>query len=421
MLSASSKLHPALFKHIHTPSLRRYLNTQPCYSDKVFAVPFALDRNRAVQETVLHAINLTTPIDVPISYHFKRFLAVFKDPVINLRPLRIQPIYFPTWRVEAEALSKGIDSEDIIQNTEQDDTAYLLSRELYHPGHHMLPLSTLSFAPFPDSPLLPWNESMSRLKDGTEVVCLPYTLSPLEFASTLTECMSRNKATHSGKSRLLSLHIGPTYPVLFPLYLIQYEVVPSNSGHKPEPLTIVLEGHREGGALFSENISDVYLHPSVSIAASALLSALDYKGDIPLEVTSEGKPSSFISAYRRDPPVGVWEYINHLSSSRVQSVKLRRWILNNWQTPRPKLDWSDIRIQPPTIENLIRTDTFQSVKMILLSEHMQELRQQQATRTGDLAGLHTFLYGFDGGEELRKTQPAWYPESLCKHTTVIRQ
>lgn len=63
----------------------------------------------------MHALNLTTPIDVPISNHFRRFLAVFKDPVANLKPLRVQPIYFPTWRVEAEALSKGVVSEDMAQ------------------------------------------------------------------------------------------------------------------------------------------------------------------------------------------------------------------------------------------------------------------------------------------------------------------
>lgn len=139
--------------------------------------------------------------------------------------------------------------------------------------------------------------------------------------------------------------------------------------------------------MFVENISDVYLHPSLSIPAGALLSALEYKGDIPLEVTSEGtilkicirlfteissgKLSSFISMYRRDPPVDVWEYINHLSSSPVQSAQLRRRILNSWQVTQQKLEWSDVRIQSPTIENLIRIDTFQSVKMILISEHVR--------------------------------------------------
>lgn len=141
--------------------------------------------------------------------------------------------------------------------------------------------------------------------------------------------------------------------------------------------------------MFVENISDVYLHPSLSIPAGAILSALEYTGDIPLEVTSEGmilkfyirlfikvslgKLSSFISIYRRDPPVDVWEYINHLSSSPVQSAHFRRRILNSWQISQQKLDWNDVRIQSSTIENLIRIDTFQSVKMILISEHVRQV------------------------------------------------
>lgn len=81
----------------------------------------------------------------------------------------------------------------------------LISQSTIPLGHHMMPLSTLSFTPFSDSPLLPWNESMSRLNDGTNIVCLPYTLSPLEFAGTLTECLIPNRASHSGKPRFFSV------------------------------------------------------------------------------------------------------------------------------------------------------------------------------------------------------------------------
>lgn len=73
------------------------------------AIPFGFDRPRAILETYLHGSTLTTPLDVPFSDHFKRFQTLLKNfNVASVTP-RIQPVYFPTWRVEAEALSKMVD------------------------------------------------------------------------------------------------------------------------------------------------------------------------------------------------------------------------------------------------------------------------------------------------------------------------
>lgn len=83
-----------------------------------------------------------------------------------------------------------------------------------------------------------------------------------------------------------------------------------------------------------------------------------------------GKPSSLMSVYRRNLPVNVWEYINHLSDSSLQYQRLRHHILIGWQKHRQQLDWHDDRIQPPTLTDRIRIETFQKVKMILVSEHV---------------------------------------------------
>lgn len=72
-------------------------------------------------------------------------------------------------------------------------------------GHHMSPLCALSFAPFDDSPIIQWNESMSRLQDGTDIVCLPYTLSPLRFADMIRESLVQTKTFNDDQSRLFSV------------------------------------------------------------------------------------------------------------------------------------------------------------------------------------------------------------------------
>ncbi|GJJ08688.1 hypothetical protein Clacol_002907 [Clathrus columnatus] len=379
-------------------------------------------------------------LDVPFSYHFnrlRRFIREF-DPNVGaapLKPLRVQPLYFPTWRVGAEALSNlGINDNDSENQEDPKSTGvieYLHSRDLYHPGvkplffgHHMLPLSALSFATS-DKTLVaaPWKKSMSQLADGTDVVCLPFTLSPLTFANTLKESLLQNIniTENDTQPMLFSCHFGPAHPVLFPIYLVQYDVPPSGSGHKPDPLTIILEAHEEKGALFAENINDLYLHPSsVSWLIAKILTSLEYKEKFPLEFTPEGKPCSFISTYRSKSPSNVWGLIRHLSTSVQQFDRLRHTMFYSWQDCRHRVDWNDPRIQPWSLENRLWVEAFRSVKVSLIKKHFGELMKQPAIRRGDLAAVHAFLYDLVRGKDLRDIYP-WYYDSLRENTIIIKK
>ncbi|OSD06597.1 hypothetical protein PYCCODRAFT_949919 [Trametes coccinea BRFM310] len=174
-----------------------------------------------------------------------------------LRPFRVVPVYLPTWVIDAE-----VEATAWLQKAESDDH-YIKDRVQVQfaqsdmPGFLYSPLSRLSFmtpsALDPDAtPAVPWSESLRR-HDGHDVLCLPYSLTPLH----LSDAVSSLSMADANISKTLRFEPGSVkqtmiaaYPILIPGYLAQYNIdMPNPATRQNQEMTVssFIEAHVPNG------------------------------------------------------------------------------------------------------------------------------------------------------------------------------
>ncbi|KAF8510499.1 hypothetical protein BU17DRAFT_98008 [Hysterangium stoloniferum] len=321
-------------------------------------------------------------------------------PVIN-----IKPVYFPTWLVDACSVSQG--KFDFVSEMIPDPEyfAYQVAHEIYYPGHHMFPLNMLPLTPSSpflfSTPPVPWDESMATLPDPRSVTCLPYTRSPLTFVDDFKAASRYITVEGARKSTRFSISLLPLYPVLFPLYLIQFEAMPQGEETRNSQLTIVVAAHQPNGHMFATNLGKDYLHPSNSWI-KLWEWFLGYKKEISLTATS-GLDGTFI----RDSPEAVslildiftdsagssisvygprseflpdtlWSCVNflHETGRRDESLytQFQLKITTSWKRKPPEeINWDDERIRPAAMWEMTTNTAFQQQKRMHLQNQARIL------------------------------------------------
>ncbi|KAI0775188.1 hypothetical protein BD413DRAFT_471753 [Trametes elegans] len=193
------------------------------YSHQVRAFPFAVSREKAIDDLSLSA-SIFTGEKVPGTF-LRRFF-----PSLNLealRPIRAIPVYLPTWLIEAELKAsiwaRKLEDDDHIRcpRTNIDHLPNVLT------GFNFIPLSMLSLV----TPELLKTETVpvseeTKQHDGNDVLCLPFSVTPFHLPDVARE-LPTSKATIADVLRFEPRSVKETsfaaYPVLVPIYLAQYQ------------------------------------------------------------------------------------------------------------------------------------------------------------------------------------------------------
>ncbi|KXN89111.1 hypothetical protein AN958_06312 [Leucoagaricus sp. SymC.cos] len=183
----------------------------------------------------------------------------------SIKPFRLTPVYFPGWILDVEV--KG---EVTIKGDDRPATAQI--HNVYIPGMQYITQATiwliclsgsdykvLSSAPLApiDSYLqnsVPFSEELLCQYD-IDVACIPYSISPFSILD-IARRLSYSEAKIAQDFRFTPSSLQPTlfaaYPILIPLYLVQYEYESETAKHYH---TLILEAYGKDGNIWSEPLS----------------------------------------------------------------------------------------------------------------------------------------------------------------------
>ncbi|KAF9557411.1 hypothetical protein CPC08DRAFT_49520 [Agrocybe pediades] len=176
-------------------------------------------------------------------------LAPFVPFVDYQRPLRITPVYFPAWLVNAFIKAE-------VKHHDVKPTASIIFRNTFIPGAAVPLLSNAPLWPrdLDNREPEPFSEDMMT-QYGQEVQCIPFNISPfsiLDIAKTSEDpswsITDGLKVTpQSIEPRLLSVS-----PILFPVYLAQYKTREREDGSGHDLVTMFIQAHSSDGIVMSE-------------------------------------------------------------------------------------------------------------------------------------------------------------------------
>jgi len=97
---------------------------------------------------------------------------------------------------------------------------------------------------------IPFSEDLKR-QHGLDVMCMPYTLSPLslpEAARSLFRSRAKISDVATFEPDSLSFKLLSAYPVLLPVYVAQYEI--PFGKREPVQLTTIIQAHSPDGLIY---------------------------------------------------------------------------------------------------------------------------------------------------------------------------
>ncbi|KAJ6494797.1 hypothetical protein C8R47DRAFT_383655 [Mycena vitilis] len=158
-----------------------------------------------------------------------------------IEPLKIVPIYFPAWFIDAE-----VEAQVLTSNGSVEGYVTGVFANSYFPGHTMDKLSSLSLL----SRQLEGEEAVAFSKDletqwDTTITCLPFQTAPLSILNAAQSLRSDHCVINESyfiNPSSIRPNLISAYPVLIPLYLAQYA----------RNTTVVLEAYSEMGRVFEE-------------------------------------------------------------------------------------------------------------------------------------------------------------------------
>ncbi|KZP23785.1 hypothetical protein FIBSPDRAFT_445729 [Athelia psychrophila] len=237
-------------------------------------------------------------------------------------PTRLQPVYMPAWIIDSEVEKLPTEgSTEVIKAQFMDS---------YMPGCTFNPLSRISFNSSEIVPgaAVPFTKDLA-FHSGQEVLCLPYTLSPLALGrpgTSLSRMVAGEKQVDFAKD--VNVNFAAMYPVLIPLWLSQHE-------HEGKTTTVLMEASSFPGRVYFElpelpNLPSLlarFVHPLFDNYHS-----------------SQGDPSPFFAI--RSPPrpaalelaEGVQKWLSHSLASDT--------LLAQALGPVSTTDFDDPRVRP---------------------------------------------------------------------------
>ncbi|KAF5381989.1 hypothetical protein D9615_004327 [Tricholomella constricta] len=252
---------------------------------KLRAFPFQLSPEDAIVQMAPHASMVCLGKELLGSIG-ARFLPGFGfEP---LRPVRITPVYFPGWIIDAE-VSAEVSYENVQRTTSG------IIHDSYLPGSDFRVLSWVSyFSRQLNIDPVPFTKDL-EVQHGVEVSCLPYTISPFS-ALDMAHSMSYRDAIIGDDLRVspksITTNLLAAYPVLFPLYLAQYE---SPSPGEQKMVTLFIEAFEHKGRIRAERPdfgSD--LREMLPMAPQAFVDFTHALDDVDVQIL-RGMPTPFFS------------------------------------------------------------------------------------------------------------------------------
>jgi len=229
------------------------------YSPKVRAFPFAMPAEDVLQEanifTVMYSWKYgSRPERRPgLLRHLRSLNLLDGSGNWRMRPKNVQPVYLPVWLIDSAVM---FDAE--YQRSSRWQSAFIsVSSDLsYMPGFVHEPLSrmALNSPALSPSAALPFSEDL-RTQHGTQVFCLPFTHTPfplLELCSQMKNIRWPVGPTFRIKPHTASVTMMAAYPVLVPVYVLQYEL---NLANGPANYTVVMDAAATTGSYY---INDDY-------------------------------------------------------------------------------------------------------------------------------------------------------------------
>ncbi|KAG5644382.1 hypothetical protein DXG03_008610 [Asterophora parasitica] len=157
------------------------------------------------------------------------------------------PVYFPGWILDAE-----VSAEFSYSNVER--TASGIIHDSYLPGSDYQVLSWTSNFPKEIDTVdpVPFTKDL-EVQHGMEISCLPFTISPFAGLDLAKSMSSRDATIDEDGLRFdpksLKTNLVAAYPVLFPLYLAQYQS-PVPEGQ--QLVTVFIEAFGHNGRIRAE-------------------------------------------------------------------------------------------------------------------------------------------------------------------------
>ncbi|RSH91720.1 hypothetical protein EHS25_009089 [Saitozyma podzolica] len=159
----------------------------------------------------------------------------------SLKMGEVKACYWPVWRCDAIAEGKVE-----VRGSGKEGKGWLGVREGYVPGNAFAPLSYLSYAvpPLPDDlPRYNPTKHLRQLGDDTEIVAVPFTVSPMAVIKRIRYLVGRRTWEGIGlDERDWNETMVACYPLFFPIYLAQFE---HTLGDNHRVFTVVLDAHDE--------------------------------------------------------------------------------------------------------------------------------------------------------------------------------
>ncbi|KAI0671762.1 hypothetical protein C8Q78DRAFT_1069353 [Trametes maxima] len=310
------------------------------YSNKVRVFPFAISKEKAIAEL---SWNTSLFTGEKLFGTWLRHLLPDLD-IEALRPIRVTPVYLPTWIIDAEleatVWSKKQESDDHFLK----DLAQVQFRFVY------VPLSSMSLMTpqLIDAQAVPWSEELRRY-DGDNVLCLPYSLTPFRLPD-VARSLSMTDANVSNLLRFEPSTVKETmmaaYPVLIPTYLAQYKVEALIHG-KPQDATVsafleaavpngravveVLPGVEDFFNMFNVPIPDLFIRGP----------------DGPLTRRFTNTRSLIANTITRTHRTQVETWTNNALGRKAALQRYRnRFFGTSEAEATRKVDWNDVRIRP---------------------------------------------------------------------------
>ncbi|KAJ7284956.1 hypothetical protein C8J57DRAFT_1289983 [Mycena rebaudengoi] len=239
---------------LRTQAFYRALSTHQLYPDKVYAYPFKISTAEAILQLGPYASIFHGGAGLAISAAAARFLPFlgFRPP----QPLKIVPVYFPAWIIDAEVAASVSASTDRGKVKGDVSCVFLNS---YLPGHTMEKLSSISLLSheLSSAEAVPFSADLDT-QHGAKITCLPFTTSPfslLDSAKSLSDsALDINQQLHIDPQSITT-NLMCAYPVLVPVYLAQYPLQTLETTEAAS-FTIILEAHCSYGRIMIEDVSD---------------------------------------------------------------------------------------------------------------------------------------------------------------------
>ncbi|KAI6155672.1 hypothetical protein BKA82DRAFT_991330 [Pisolithus tinctorius] len=403
-----------------SPVCRRcYSFSIPDYHPKVRAIPFAFPPEVAITHVGPVAASVTRSFSPQTireelgclcsSFIAKHIPALGYN---SIQPERTQALYYPSWCVDAEAEAKVWFSSDPDVPPEV-VTVHFQHAELPGNGTELARVSlrdeTIAYRD--TEPFVP---ALAN-QHGSEILCLPFNINPLELLSRARDIsFGATKVDDDFRfdPRSIKFNLVAAYPVLIPVYVLQY--APQGPYSR---VTIIVEAYADPGRYYVHfvNSPDLKKLPAQDFFDEEDFIAMGVSGSkcrfSPCIISPRSRPSAsedlcaWMSNFfeNRDAPLRL----TSKQSIDMDDCRVREW---TEEEVSPVHEWMQLGKDLVRIRGMIKTISTVNVDQIKVFEFPPRMNTDPKKVA---AGLQGFFKA--EGERLRKLEetraartPAWW-------------